>query len=123
MSSHFHEVNSGFPNQPHVSLLVEQQPLGNFCAGQLNDFTHKPNNLSNVAGMPVSPVYPHRSLTAESLSNFHQGSEAHALVNWCVQVSVRERHVSLAHSLGFHADLVDTVQITLTHHGSGYALI
>lgn len=122
VSSHFPGVISGFSTQHHMLLLTEQQLLGAFCAGQLNDFTHEPSNWSDVAGIPVSPACPHHGLTSESLSGFHWGSEANALVNWCGQVSVWERHVSLAPSLGFHADLVDTVQISLTHRGSSYAL-
>lgn len=51
-------------------------------------------------------------------------SEAKRQMLWLIGV-VRSpfENVFLAHSLGFHADLVDTVQIRVTHHGSSYPLI
>lgn len=56
-------------------------------------------------------------------SQISSEAEANASVNSCGQVSVWERHVFLAQSLEFHADLVDTGQISLTHRGSSYPLI
>lgn len=103
-------------------LLVEQQLLGDFFGEQFN-FTHEPNNISCITGIPLCHVWPHSGLTNETFSDFLWSKEANALVNWCGQVSVWERHVFLAHSLGFHADPADTVQIRLTHRCSSYPLI
>lgn len=51
-------------------------------------------------------------------------SEAKRQMLWLIgMVRSQFENVFLAHSLGFHADLVDTVQIPVTHHGSSYPLI
>lgn len=51
-------------------------------------------------------------------------SEAKRQMLWLIgMVRSQFENVFLAKSLGFHADLVDTVQIRVTHHGSSYPLI
>ena len=103
-------------------LLMGQQLLGGVFGEQFN-FTHEPNNISYITGTPLCHVWPHSGLTNATLSAFLWSKEANALVNWFGEVSVWERHVFLAHSLGFHADPADTVQIRLTLRRSSYPLI